>query len=130
MFVAARAFAPLIAIFGAGESTIGSLKVAVMSSDVPAFTGPVGEYVMAAVGAVLSNVKVIAAPLKELPALSVTVARTVYVPSVVPAFAAHEPRLELVQVTSVPPVVTEWVVGRFETPACQLEPFQYWPSGR
>src|SRR5215211_4566394 len=56
MLVAARAFAPLIAIFGAGESSSGSLKVAVMSSDVPAFTGPVGEYEMAAVGAVVSIV--------------------------------------------------------------------------
>ena len=43
MFVAASVFAPLIAILGTGESAIGSLNVAVIVSDVPAFTGPVGE---------------------------------------------------------------------------------------
>jgi hypothetical protein len=40
-----------------GLAAIGSLNVAVMSSVSASLTGPVGEYVIAAVGAVVSNVK-------------------------------------------------------------------------
>src|SRR5215212_8331010 len=34
------------------------------------------------------------------------------------------------QVAAVFPVVAECDVARFETPSCQAEPVQYWPSGR
>ena len=43
MFVAARVLTPLIEICGTGESATASLKVAVMSSEVPVRTLPVGE---------------------------------------------------------------------------------------
>lgn len=43
MAVAERVLAPEIEIWGAGESAIGSEKVAVMVKDVPALTGWVGE---------------------------------------------------------------------------------------
>src|SRR5437868_2613467 len=55
MLLAARVFAPLMAIFITGESAMGSLKVAVMIREVPDFTCPVGAYVIAAVGAVVST---------------------------------------------------------------------------
>ena len=54
MLVAASVFAPLIAIFTTGESAIGSLKVAVIVSEVPCFTKD-DEYVIAALGAVVST---------------------------------------------------------------------------
>jgi hypothetical protein len=59
IFVAAKVFAPDREIFGMGESAIGSSKVAVMIREVPDFTGLLVEYVMAAVGDVLSIVIVI-----------------------------------------------------------------------
>ena len=43
MLVAAMVFAPLIENCTTGESAIGSLNVAVMVKEAPAFTGPVGE---------------------------------------------------------------------------------------
>jgi hypothetical protein len=82
MFTAATVLAPLIAIFGTGAFAIASSKVAVINSDVPDFTGPAGAYVIAAVGAVLSTVKlaplvgaaVITFPAKSVPTLKATVA--------------------------------------------------------
>src|SRR5216117_1662622 len=82
MFAAASVFAPLMAIFTTGESAIASLNVAVIVREVPAFTGPFVEYVIAAVGDVLSRVKVTGVPGAVLPPMSVPIARTVYVPSV------------------------------------------------
>ena len=43
MFVAAMVFAPLIENCTTGESAIGSLNVAVIVREVPAFSDPVGE---------------------------------------------------------------------------------------
>ncbi len=54
MLVADTVFAPVIAIFGTGESCTASLKVAVMVTEVPDLYGPDVEYVIAAVGAVTS----------------------------------------------------------------------------
>src|SRR5205814_622646 len=84
MFVAARVLAPLIAICMTGESAIASLlNVAVIRSKVPCFTAPVGEYVIAAVGGVLStvNVPLVGVEATTLPARSVpTLIDTVAVP--------------------------------------------------
>ena len=84
MTVAARVLAPLIAILITGESAIGSLNVAVMSSEVPDFTGPAGEYVIAAVGAVLSTVNVVLGPAAGavFPAVSVAVPAAMEIPRV------------------------------------------------
>ena len=43
MFVAAMELAPLMVKRTTGESAMGSLKVAVIVSVVPVFTGPEGE---------------------------------------------------------------------------------------
>src|SRR5438093_906924 len=67
---------------GAGASAIASLNVAVSVSVVPCLTRPAGAYVMAAVGAALSTVKVaplvgaavIRFPATSVPMLIVTVA--------------------------------------------------------
>ena len=72
----------LMASFTTAESAIGSLNVAVSVDGVPALTGPVGEYAMAAVGAVLSTVKVAplvgvavtTLPVRSVPTLIVTAA--------------------------------------------------------
>src|ERR687888_617538 len=58
MSVAAAVLAPLTVNCTAGEAAIASLKVAVIVSVVPCLTGPVGEYAIDAVGAVLSTVNV------------------------------------------------------------------------
>mgnify|MGYP006992592871 FL=1 len=55
MLVAASVFAPEIEICGTGESLTGSLKVAVIVTVLPDLYGPGVEYVMAAVGAVVST---------------------------------------------------------------------------
>ena len=81
-----------------------------------------------AVGLVRSRVKLTALPVSVLPALSVAFACTVYVPAVCDD---HVGRVTLsVHVAEVLPVVALCVVARLETPACQAEPVQYWPSGR
>ena len=55
--VAARVLFPEMDNCTTGESAIGSENVAVMVKDVPDLTGWVVEYVMAAVGAVVSKIK-------------------------------------------------------------------------
>src|SRR5438105_2109579 len=75
MLVAATVLAPLIVICMRGESAIGSLNVAVIRREVPLLTGPVGEYVIAAVGAVGSQVTLLSVEVETLlllPATSVT----------------------------------------------------------
>jgi len=77
----------------------------------------------AAVGAVLSNVKVTAVPVKVLPALSVAVACTVYVASTCDAQVG---RVALfLHVTTVFPVVALLVAARANAPVCQVMPVQY-----
>jgi hypothetical protein len=73
MLVADTVFAPVIAIFGTGESCTASLKVAVMVTEVPDLYGPDVEYVIAAVGAVTSTVTEIVS-VAVFPAASVAVA--------------------------------------------------------
>ena len=81
-----------------------------------------GVVTEAVVGAVLSNVKVIAVPAKVLPAASVAVACTVYVPSTADD---HVGKVAVfVQVAAVFPVVALCVVARLKTAACQAEPVQ------
>ena len=76
----------------------------------------------AVVGAALSNVKVIAVPVKVFPAPSVAVACTVYVPSTADD---HVGKVAVfVQVAAVFPVVALWVVARLKAAACQAEPVQ------
>ena len=73
MGVAATVLAPLTEKCGAGASAMASLNVAVSVSVVPSLTAPAGEYAMAAVGAVLSTVKVaplVGAAVIRLPATS------------------------------------------------------------
>src|SRR5438046_1599476 len=83
------------------------------------FAGVVTE---AVVGAVLSNVKVIAVPAKVLPAASVAVARTVYVPSTADD---HVGKVAVfVQAAAVFPVVALCAVARLKTADCQAEPVQ------
>src|SRR5436190_223 len=55
MAVAATVLAPLTENFGTGASAIGSLNVAVIVNTLPDFAELAGEYVSAAVGAVLST---------------------------------------------------------------------------
>src|SRR5438093_4142987 len=82
MGVAAAVLAPLTENCGAGTSAMASLNVAVSVNVVPCLTIPAGAYVMAAVGAVLSTVKVaplvgvavIRFPATSFPAPTVTVA--------------------------------------------------------
>ena len=57
MSVEESVFAPEIEISGIGESSTASLNVAVIVTESPDLYGPDGEYVIAAVGAVLSTVK-------------------------------------------------------------------------
>src|SRR5207244_10977799 len=76
----------------------------------------------AVVGAVLSSAKVAAAPVNVLPARSVAVACTAYVPSVC---KAHVGKVALlVHDVDPPPGVAAWVVARLATPDCQVAPFQ------
>ncbi len=88
MAVAETMLEPVIAIWGAGLSTIASLNVAVIVTASPDLYGLVAEYVIAAVGAVLSTVKVeplVGADVIILPASSVPVeSATDAVPSPVP----------------------------------------------
>ena len=82
----------------------------------------VGVVTDAVVGAVLSNVKVLAAPAKVLPAASVAVACTVYVPSTADD---HVGKVAVfVQVAAAFPVVALCVVARLETATCQADPVQ------
>src|SRR5437773_52443 len=82
MGVAAAVLPPLTENRGAGTSAMASLNVAVSVNVVPCLTIPAGAYVMAAVGAVLSTVKVaplvgvavIRFPATSFPAPIVTVA--------------------------------------------------------
>src|SRR5438093_337730 len=84
MFVAASVFAPLIAILTTGESAIVSLKLAVMSNDVPWVTGPDGEYVTEAFGAVAStSTPVVFGAVKPKPALLPAGSLIVAPPSVI-----------------------------------------------
>jgi hypothetical protein len=76
----------------------------------------------AVAGAVLSSVKLTAAPVKVFPALSVAVAWTVYVPSLCDAHVGKVALL--VQVAAVLPVVALWVAARLKAVLCQAEPFQ------
>src|SRR5437867_4395641 len=96
MVVGARAVPPvtaLMATVGTGESAMASLNVVVSVNVVPALTAPAGAYAMAAVGAVLSTVKVAPLagvavttfPARSVPMLIVTVA----VP--LPAPTTYEP---------------------------------------
>ena len=70
----------------------------------------------------MSSVKVMAAPAKVLPTLSVAVARTVYVPAVCDAQVGSV--LLLVHVAAVSLVVEMWVVARLKAADCQAEPVQ------
>ena len=81
-----------------------------------------GVVTEAVVGAVLSNVKVIAVPAKVLPAASVAVACTVYVPSTADDQVGKV--AVFVQVAAVFPVVALCVVARLKTADCQAEPVQ------
>src|SRR6266516_3972647 len=84
---------PLTANCTTGESAIASLNVAVIVSVVPCLTGPVGEYAIDAVGAVLSTVNVdplVGAAVIPFPARSVPVLKaTVAVP--LPAPTTYDP---------------------------------------
>ena len=76
----------------------------------------------AVVGAVLSRVKLTDAPVAVLPALSVAVACTVYVPSF---WEDHVGRVAaLVQAATVLLVVAALVAPRLKTADCQAEPVQ------
>ena len=81
-----------------------------------------GAVTVAVVGAVVSSVKLAAVPVRVFPALSVTVACTVYVPSLCDTQLGIV--TPLVHVAAVLLVVALWVVARLEIPACQAEPFQ------
>src|SRR5438128_762918 len=75
-------------------------------------------------GVVLSRVKVMAAPVRPLPtiSLSVAAAATVYVPS---ACEVHAGMVALlVQEAAVLPVVPLWVVARLKAADCQARPVQ------
>ena len=76
----------------------------------------------AVVGAVPSKVNVMAVPANVLPALSVAVAWTLYVPSVSEAHVGIVALL--VHVEAVLPVVAVCVAAKFDTAACQAEPVQ------
>src|SRR2546423_1899903 len=69
-------------MFTTGESAMGSLNVAVIRREVPDFTGPVGEYVIAAVGRVLSTVKVALGAAAGALFPAVSVAAAIEIPSV------------------------------------------------
>ena len=93
MLVAARVLFPEMDNCTTGESAIGSENVAVMVKDVPDLTGWVVEYVMAAVGAVLSKVTdeesfVVVTAVPAFPSKSVNAILKVIVPSVSPAAVA------------------------------------------
>ncbi len=59
MLTAAKVLAPEIEICGIGESLTGSLNVAVIVTISPDLYGPGVEYVMAAVGGVLSSTDIV-----------------------------------------------------------------------
>src|SRR5437763_4133828 len=82
-----------------------------------------GVVTEAVAGAVLSRVKLTAAPVKVLPSLSVAVACTVYVPS--PWEAQLGKVALLVQVAAVLPLVALLVAVRLKAAACQAETVQY-----
>jgi hypothetical protein len=83
---------------------------------------PAAGVVTDTVGAVASSVKVMAVPVKVLPALSVAVACTVYVPLVCEDHVGSVALL--VHVTAVLLVVALCVVARLKTAACQAVPVQ------
>ena len=88
MSVVANVFAPEIEICGTGESLTGSLNVAVIVTILPDLYGPGGEYVMAAVGLVVSIVRVYVFDAEfALPSTSVAFAESIFtttLPSVEP----------------------------------------------
>ena len=79
MDVADTVFAPVIAILGAGESAIASLNVAVIVSESPCLTG-FFEYVIAAVGEVVSTVTCMIDDRPVFPARSVALVWNVCAP--------------------------------------------------
>src|SRR5207249_4708383 len=94
---------------------------------IPVFVKPVTvllplAYVAMFVGVMPPVLNETALPVKAFPALSVAVARTVYV---VRVSDDHTGRATLsVQVVAVPDVVALFVVARFAAAACQVAPFQ------